>query len=300
VNFLEDLEIRLEEALKIPTDCVGCYRYCHINRWSSDSTYCHTGIDPKLISANITEDNQFFSKDKKIAKVYFRHCNLRCVYCYDYALHHENYLDSNGKISLEEYGELIYHYFLNDEVKAIHLINVDHLIPHTLFAITYAIKKYGNLKIPIIFESNGFAFRPTIHFLRDLIQIYLMDFKFISSDLSRKYLKEENYPEIAKDTVFELYNQVGDIALKQDTLQKGLVVRLLVLPNLYKEYYEILDFLKAVSLNIGIWISSKYVPSGIVPKKGIYQDINQLPNQEEVRTIFEYAQSCGFSWIFLE
>ena len=86
-----------------------------------------------------------------------------------------------------------------------------------------------------------------------------MDFKFISSDLSRKYLKEENYPEIAKDTVFELYNQVGDIALKQDTLQKGLVVRLLVLPNLYKEYYEILDFLKAVSFNIGIWISSKYL-----------------------------------------
>jgi uncharacterized Fe-S radical SAM superfamily protein PflX len=42
------------------------------------------------------------------------------------------------------------------------------------------------------------------------------------------------------------------------------------------------------------------ISSGIVPKKGIYQDINQLPNQEEVRTIFEYAQSCGFSWIFLE
>jgi hypothetical protein len=71
VNFLEDLEILLKEALKIPTDCVGCYRYCHINRWSSDSTYCHTGIDPKLISANITEDNQFFSKDKKMLKFIF-------------------------------------------------------------------------------------------------------------------------------------------------------------------------------------------------------------------------------------
>ena len=78
------------------------------------------------------------------------------------------------------------------------------------------------------------------------------------------------------------------------------MVRLLVLPNLYKESIQILDFLKTVSSNIGIWISSKYIPSGIVPKKGIYQDINQIPDPKEVQTIFDYAQKCGFSWIYIE
>ncbi|GIX42524.1 MAG: radical SAM protein [Leptospiraceae bacterium] len=293
----ESIEERLKKALKILNDCEGCYRYCRINRWECSKTYCHTGIRPKLYKTSI-ENDQFFINNKQIAKIYFQHCNLRCIYCYDYQIHHEHYLNNNNEISLDEYGELLVDFFQNKNIKAIQLINVDHLIPHTLYAIYYAIKKIQKIKKSIIFESNGFALQSTLHFLKDFIQIYITDFKFISEHLSRLYLKEQYYPEIVKETVREMYQQVGDLEIKNGFIQKGLIIRLLILPDLSEEYLKIIDYLKTISLGIGIIINSNYIPSGLVLKKQMYKEINQTVNKNDLDSVYNYALKNNFKNVY--
>jgi putative pyruvate formate lyase activating enzyme len=295
-DYKSCLKQKLDQALQILNNCEGCYRFCHINRWQSSKTYCHTGIKPKLYRTSIIEDNLFFNP-KKIAKIYFQHCNLRCVYCYDYHIHHTKFLDDTKEISLEEYIEIISSFLKDQEVKAIQLTNVDHLIPHTLYVLTNLILQKKTI-LPIIFESNGFAFKPTLEFLRNFITIYICDFKFYSSDLARRFLKEEYYPEIVKESIKEMYYQVGDLEIKNGYIQKGLIVRILILPNFYKEYIKIIDFLSSISLKIGIFFDKNYLPSGIVKEKQIYNEINQIPSQKEIDAITQYATKKGFTNLF--
>jgi putative pyruvate formate lyase activating enzyme len=66
-----------------------------------------------------------------------------------------------------------------------------------------------------------------------VIDIYLPDLKYADSAEGYAYSKVPNYAEHARAALKEMYRQTGDeLAFNDDgTLRRGLVVRLLVLPN---------------------------------------------------------------------
>lgn len=296
---IQEIQKRLEEAFQIIRDCKGCYRFCSINRFETTKTYCHTGINPRLVYYREAEDNRFF-KEGKLLEFYFRHCNLRCVYCYDYDVHHNvKYKNENEEdFNLEKYYNILNDYFkyLNiNQIKALRLINVDHLIPHNLYVISEIFNEYHDIPVPIIFDSNGFAYSNTLKFLRGLIHIYYTDFKFISNELARKYLKDEYYPNVAKETIKEMYYQVGDTEYSDYYIKKGLVVRLLIMPDLVEEYKTILDYLLSISKKIRIELLSNYTPAGLVPERSMYAEINKPTLKEQIQEVYNFAKYIGFS-----
>ncbi len=286
------LQERLDFLFEMIKNCEGCFRTCHINRYQSDKTYCRTSIHPVLYFFSKIEDSIFFSK-KKLLYLYFQHCNLRCVYCIDYEIHQNQSIEEK-KITLAQYAELLKQN-IDQTIKAIYFVNVDHIIPHTLYALhqLYIQKSL----IPIIFETNGFALHSTVKFLRDLITIFIFNFKFITPELARLYLKEESYPIIAKDTLIEMYNQVGDCIIEKNFIKKGLIVKLLILPGFANEYKKILEYIASISNKIGIFIDSNYKPSGKVLKQELYKNINRTTAKEEILQIFDYAKQLDFSLV---
>lgn len=292
ISLFTSLEERLDFLFEMIKNCEGCYRSCHINRYQSNKTYCRTGIQPSLYSYSVIEDSLFFNS-QKLLYLYFQHCNLRCVYCNDYDIHH-NQTFENNKISLEEYSNILKKN-LNKNIKGIYLSNVDHIIPHTIYALYQLLKE--NFSIPVIFESNGFALNKTLHFLEDLIIVFITNFKFITPEYARFYLKEEDYPEIAKGSLVEMYNQVGDCKIERQYIQKGLIVKLLILPGFTDEYKKILDYIASISNKIGIFILSNYQPAGKVLKQELYKNINRPTPKEEIQEVVQYTKELGFDYI---
>lgn len=292
INSFTSIEKRIDFLLEMIKNCEGCYRSCHINRYQSNKTYCRTGIQPSLYYYSIVDDHLFFNQ-QQLLYLYFQHCNLRCVYCIDYDIHHNQTSESN-RISLYEYSNILKKN-LSKNIKGIYLSNVDHIIPHTIYALYQLLKE--NISIPIIFESNGFALNTTLHFLENLITVYIANFKFITPEYARLYLKEENYPEIAKNSLREMYNQVGDCKIEDQYIQKGLMIKLLILPGFKEEYKKILDYILSISNKIGIFILSNYQPAGKVLKQELYKKINLPTPKEEIQEVVQYAKELGFDYI---
>ena len=106
-------------------------------------------------------------------------------------------LAKNGKgkeITVQNLSDI----FVKQQEKGAHNIN---LVTPTMYVyqIIEAIKlaRKTGLKIPIIYNSNGYENVETIKMLNGYIDVYLPDLKYAEEDLARKYSKIENYFNIA-------------------------------------------------------------------------------------------------------
>ena len=64
------------------------------------------------------------------------------------------------------------------------------------------------------------------------IDIYLPDFKYSDNELAKRLSKVDNYFEIVTEALKEMYRQTGKSIFNDDgIMQKGMIIRHLVLPN---------------------------------------------------------------------
>lgn len=171
--------------------------------------------------------------------VFFSNCNLNCIYCQNYKISQEG---KGKEISIEELANI----FLNQQAKGVNNIN---LVTPTMYAwqIMQALKiaKSQGLTIPVIYNTNGYESIQTLKELEGYIDVYLPDLKYYSNELSIKYSKANNYFEIATNAIKEMYRQVGTpIFNEYGIIQKGLIIRHLVLPNHLQNTKHILKWVK--------------------------------------------------------
>lgn len=191
------------------------------------------------------------------------------------------------EISIEELAQI----FLKQQERKAHNIN---LVTPTMYIyqIIEAIKiaRKNGLKIPIIYNSNGYENVQTIKLLYGYIDIYLPDFKYFTNSLSKKYSNVDNYFEIATNAIKEMYNQVGSATFdKNGIIQKGIIIRHLVLPNHIQNTKNILKWIKEnMPSDIYVSIMSQYFPT-YKSKSDIL--INRKLTKKEYKEVFNYLYS---------
>lgn len=172
-------------------------------------------------------------------------------------------LAKNGKgkeITVENLASI----FIKQQEKGAHNIN---LVTPTMYVyqIIEAIKiaKKNGLKIPIIYNSNGYENIETIKMLNGYIDIYLPDLKYYYNELGEKYSKIKNYFNIATEAIKEMYNQVGAPVLDENgIMKKGLMIRHLVLPNNIENSKQVLKWIKEnLDKNVYVSIMAQYFPT---------------------------------------
>lgn len=100
------------------------------------------------------------------------------------------------------------------------------------------------LKIPIIYNMNGYDSVEVLKLYKDVIDIYLPDFKYGNNNNGRVYSKVSDYFDKAKLAVKEMYNQVGsELVYENGVVVRGLIVRHLILPNDLSETEEVFKFI---------------------------------------------------------
>ena len=237
--------------------CQICPHNCKVNRENGKigRCKCNDKIKIALVSTHEYEEPCISGKNGS-GTIFFSNCNMNCMYCQNYEI---SQLGKGREITIEELAEI----FLRQQEKKVNNIN---LVTPTMYAyqIIEAIKiaKKGGLNIPIIYNTNGYEKVETIKSLEGYIDVYLPDLKYYSDILSKKYSNVDKYFEIATNAIKEMYRQVGQATFNEEgIIQKGVIIRHLVLPNHLQNTKHILKWIKENLGDIYVSVMAQYFPT---------------------------------------
>jgi len=225
-------------------NCNICPRKCNIDR-TKNIGFCGANNNIKIAKYMVHNwEEPIISGTNGSGAIFFSHCNLKCIYC------------QNSKISWQGEGKYIStNEFINIikqlENKGVHNINL--VTPsHYTRQIIDALSIYKP-KVPIVWNSNGYEDVETIKKLKDIVDIYLVDMKYLDNTLSATLSGAKDYPEICSNAIIQMYkNQPQDIIV-DGIMKKGVIIRHLVIPNEIENSFKVLDW---INLNLG---KNKYV-----------------------------------------
>lgn len=300
---------RIADIEKHMQDCTLCPRKCHVNRNQGQIGYC--GQTAELTAARAALhfwEEPCISGSHGSGTVFFSGCNLRCVFCQN----HNIAIGKAGKnISLERLSEI----FLELQEKGAHNINLvtpTHYIPQIAWALEAA-KNHG-LSIPIVYNTGSYEEVNSLRLLDGLIDIYLPDLKYYSSELSLSYSHTADYFEKATAAIAEMFRQVGTPVFdRRDTAQetfdimqsetqplmkRGMIVRHLILPGQVKDTKKILRYLYETYKNdIYVSIMNQYTP---LPHVAHIPELNRKVTAEEYNRALSFAERLGIEKGFLQ
>ena len=220
--------------------CTMCPHNCKVNRNNGQIGRCRSGNKVKIALASVHNyEEPCISGKNGSGTIFFSNCNLSCIYCQNYKI---SQLGKGYELSVEELANIM----LEQQEKGVNNIN---LVTPTMYVyqIIEAIKiaRKNGLNIPIVYNTNGYENVKTIQDLNGYIDVYLPDLKYYSNELSKKYSKVDNYFKYATKAIKEMYKQVGTPIFNDDgIIQKGLIIRHLVLPNHLQNSKHILKWIK--------------------------------------------------------
>jgi putative pyruvate formate lyase activating enzyme len=192
--------------------------------------------------------------------IFFGNCNMRCVFCQNHQISQDWKTQNNNKLEFEKLAGIML--YLQNELKChnINLVSPTHFVPQIVKALLIAVP--AGLKIPLVYNTNGFDSLETLKELDGIIDIYLPDLKYSSKKCARKYSHASHYVENARPAIKEMYRQVGDLVTDDRGIAvKGVIVRHLILPEDIAGSRESLQWLAAeVSTSVTISLMSQYSP----------------------------------------
>ena len=262
--------------------CSLCPRKCGAERTETENSngFCKMPLLPKVARADLHFwEEPVLSGKNGSGTVFFAGCSLKCVYCQNYKLSHENF----GKI----FAEL--------EQKGAHNINLVNPT-HYAWAIIKALDIYKP-NIPIIYNSGGYDSADTLKLLKGYIDIYLLDLKYLSRDKAKLYSAAENYPDIAKSAICEALRQQPECLIKDGIMQKGVIIRHLLLPQGTKEAMAVYDWVRLNAQKAYFSIMSQYTPYG---KALNMPPINRKVTKREYDKVLDYICGYGGENIFIQ
>ncbi|MCQ2526023.1 MAG: radical SAM protein [Lachnospiraceae bacterium] len=236
--------------------------------------------------------------------VFFSGCNLKCVFC-------QNYHIAIGECGKEITVDRLSDIFLELQDKGAHNINLvtgAPYIPHIKEALIIA--KNNGLTLPILYNSSGYESVDALKMLDGLIDIYLPDMKYFSSELSALYSHAPNYFEYASAAIAEMVRQVGspvieavDDAVDYNNeplmlMKKGVIVRHLLLPGQTKDSKKILRYLfETYGNHIYISIMNQYTP---LPQVEKIPELNRQVTADEYDRVVNFAIKLGIENAFIQ
>jgi putative pyruvate formate lyase activating enzyme len=181
-------------------------------------------------------------------------------------------------------------------VHNINLVTPDMYIPQIIPAIIKA--KENNIGLPFIMNCSGYETVEMIKSLDGLIDIYLPDFKYMSSLLAKKYSNAIDYPNVAKNSLKEMVRQQNHCVFNDDGLMiSGVIVRHMLIPgNIYDSKRIIKYLYDNYKDNIYISIMSQYTP--VI--NSTYSELNKKVTKSEYDELIGFSVECGITNAFIQ
>lgn len=271
--------------------CNICPRKCNVDR-TEKTGFCGVGDKIKVARASLHYyEEPCISGESGSGTIFFSGCNLKCVYCQN----KEVSAGMGKEISVERLSEI----FLELKEQGANNIN---LVTPDQYAINIRkalkIAKEKGLNIPIVYNTSGYCSVETIKALSDVIDVFLTDFKYMSSDNAKKYSFASDYPVVAKSALKQMFLNVGKPQYdKNGIMTKGIIVRHLCLPDNTEDSKSVIKYLyETYGDDIVISIMNQYTPMG----KCKFDELNRKLSNKEYDNIVDFAVNLGVENAFIQ
>ena len=274
-------------------NCSLCPRNCHVNRYHA-SGFCHSSHEIQAARAALHPwEEPCISGTRGSGTVFFSGCTLRCCFCQNYSISSEGF---GKKLSVKRLSEI----FLELQDAGAHNINLvtaTQYIPSILQALDAVSPQ---LRIPVVYNCGGYEKPETLELLKGYVDIYLPDLKYFSSQLSRKYSRAADYFPVASKAISCMIQQVGPPVFDENKiLQKGVIIRHMVLPGCRKDSSLLLHWLKD-TLPEGSFLLSLLSQFTPFYKSSEYPELNRRITSFEYNRVLEEAISLGLTDGFMQ
>ena len=276
------------------SSCTLCPRECSVNRTAGETGFC--GLDNRIKVARMALhhwEEPCVSGTKGSGTVFFSGCNMKCIYCQNYDISR----NCKGRFITEEELAQSFLSLQNEGAHNINLVTPTHYVPNIKKALDMA--RLDGLKIPAIYNCGGYEKQETIESLKGYIDIYMPDIKYFSDKYAVEYSMADGYFEYAKKALCEMVSQAGEPVLDENgIMQKGVIVRHLMLPSLLFETKKIIDYL-ASEYKDSIYISlmSQYTP---MPSVSSHSRLNRRINVRHYEAMTEYIELLGLKNVYIQ
>ena len=264
--------------------CNLCPRGCNVDRISRFGI-CQVPKTPMVArAAPHFGEEPCITGTRGSGTVFFAGCNLRCVFC-------QNHEISRGKAGAPVTVERLRDIFLELQDQGVHNINLvtgSHYTDSIARALDMA-----KLSVPVAWNSSGYDSVESLKMLEGKVQIYMPDFKYSDPVLAKTYSAAADYPAIAKAAIAEMYRQTGPYAMDSDgILQRGLLVRHLILPNKPTNTKGVIDTLTDLLPKGSFLFSlmSQYTP---MPNLEAYPELQQTVSPALADFCYRYMLKKG-------
>jgi len=286
-----EMKKRWEKLWAMMASCQLCPRKCGENRLKGRSGVCRA-LGTELV---ISSYHPHFGEEKPLVgrggsgTIFFSHCNLRCVFCQNWEISH---LGAGSEKTINELAGMM----LRLQEQGCHNINFvtpTHYSPHILKALDAAAAQ--GLRLPVVYNTSGWERLEILTLLDGIVDIYLPDFKYWDSAMSAKFSAgAESYPEITREAILEMNRQVGAAEFtRQGIMQRGLLLRHLVMPNNTSGSEKIMDWLaENLPKDTYVNIMSQYSPAY---RAYDYPEISRRITGREYQRVVQRAKDRGLT-----
>src|SRR5438067_1219839 len=226
-----ELDRRVQALEALLESCTVCPLDCGNNRLDDDWCRCYSGRLP-IVSSYTPHfgEEPPLTGTRGAGNIFFGNCNLRCVYCQNYQISQAHKEQIKNQITHDRLAEMM----LELQARGCHNINFvspTHFAPQMARAILIAAEQ--GLRLPIVYNTNSYDSVEVLKLLDGIVDVYLPDLKYAEDEAGFLYSKVRSYQDISRAALKEMFHQTGhELTVDEDgLLKRGLVIRLLVLPN---------------------------------------------------------------------
>jgi len=264
-----ELENRVEQLEALLRSCTVCPKDCGNDRLNDEIAACYSGRLP-IVSSYTPHfgEEPCLSGTGGAGNIFFGNCNLRCVYCQNYQISQTWKEQRKNEVTHERLAEMMLE--LQDRgCHNIGFVSPTHFAPQMARAIFIAAQ--NGLRLPIVYNTNAYDSVEVLRLLDGIVDIYLPDLKYADSDTGFQYSKVRDYAVYSRAAIKEMHRQMGDsLQFGEDgLLKRGLLIRLLVLPN------DIAEIEKSLR-----WIRDELSPKTAISLMAQYYATNKAATDE--------------------
>ena len=273
--------------------CTLCPRACRIDRTNNERGVCGASSTLRIGRAALHWwEEPCLVGDQGSGAVFFSHCALGCVYCQNKEL-----VDGAGvEVSIDQFIGTVLR--LQDEEHAanINLVTPSHYVA-SIAPVLRELRAVGSLRIPVIYNTSSYDSVEALRSLRGSIDCYLADFKYATPEVAKRLPRAADYPDVALRSLDEMVDQIDEwVENDQGLLQRGVIVRHLVLPGYVEESCKVLRSLhERYGDRIRLSIMNQFTPlRDDLSRYGLGDKVSH----QEYEYVLDYADELGIQDYF--
>lgn len=230
------------------------------------------------------------SGEKGSGTIFFSGCNLRCLFCQNYEISH------GGKGLEVSESELVDCMLYLQDIGA-HNINLVTPSNYTNLLQSTLEKAKTVVKLPIVWNSSGYETVANLRKMQGLVDVYLPDFKYSDNALAWEYSHAKGYREVALAALEEMRRQQPkDVFDNDGMMQKGVIVRHLVLPGQIENTVGALRDIASVDNSLYVSLMGQYFPTdNVKDHPTLSRRLTQDEYDKAIDAFFASGLCNGFS-----